>query len=133
MVTTSCSVPAEAGPNERARVAITEASGIEGEWSIKAITGAGKEVMPPLAALFLRMSKNTLNVFEFNRKNFIIKSEFDDSVYTVLPYTLSDDGKSILLVDDEADTTHSFTLNWLSDDEMMGGKDFEFKFQRNIP
>ena len=103
---------------------------LRGEWSIKDVAGTDSTSFDAIGALLLAMSQDDLNVYEFNMKNFIIKSAFDDSVYSVSSYVLSDDGAHLRILDE--DTTESFKLDWLGEDEMMLGNDeFKITFERN--
>ncbi|MFT7611581.1 MAG: hypothetical protein ACI9J3_000526 [Parvicellaceae bacterium] len=100
-----------------------------GEWNLNAIE-IDTSTIPPMAALLLAMSHDDLNVYEFNMKNFIIKSEFDNSIFSVQSYRLSDEGNVLEIYDDEGNIEQLMMITNLAKDSFtVSGNGFTLEFE----
>lgn len=127
IVTTSCTTD---GSDKAANLyQLNTKQSLVGEWSLKAIE-IDTSTISPMAALLLAMSQDDLNVYEFNMKNFIIKSEFDNSIFCVQTYRLSDEGNVLEIYDDEGNIEQLMTITNLGKESFtVSGNGFILEFE----
>ena len=130
MVTSSCSSELDAELVKYSAQTIEEAS-VVGKWDITEFIGSDTAKIPPLASLLMTCFENDLNRYEFNLKNFIIKSKYDDSIYSVRAYSLSNDGKVLVIQNEDGGKDERMLVSALADEGFtVEGEGYKLKFQR---